>query len=149
LHTIDALECIGSPVIIASRKAPAELGDFLPGLRSRLAGGLVVALSPPSAVSRCELVERMAAARGVRFEAGAVEYLAESIVGPVAELQGAVSELIATAELAKSIASGSTASGSAGNESNDSPVEAKQHEIGLQQVHEYCQARRVRRQPAV
>ncbi len=60
LHTLDARIRDNRQVLIASRASLAESDDLLPGLRSRLAGGLVLSVAKPAAAARHAIIDRFA-----------------------------------------------------------------------------------------
>ena len=47
IHTLDAVLQEGGQVVVTASAPPAELKDLMPGLQSRLVGGLVLPLLPP------------------------------------------------------------------------------------------------------
>ena len=61
LSIFDPLIRRGSLVLITMRSLPQSLKGLLPGLASRLAGGLIVPLAPPGPSARHELLKRLAA----------------------------------------------------------------------------------------
>lgn len=93
LHTLDELEAQQVPVVITSRLPPSEITQLPPALRSRLSGGLEIPLSPPSAASRKILLQRLAAARGIRVSPGALQLLATGLDATVPELRGILVEI--------------------------------------------------------
>ncbi len=93
LHTLDELAALQVPVVITSRLAPAEIAQFSPALRSRLAAGLEVPLSPPGPAALKSIVLRLAADRGIRLSAGAVQLLTTGLYATVPELRGILLEL--------------------------------------------------------
>jgi chromosomal replication initiator protein len=98
INLLDVLELREVPVVVTSRLPPSEIADLPPALRSRLAGGLQIALAPPGIAARAEILHRLAAGREMEIEPAAVQLLAESVAGTVPELQGALHELAATTE---------------------------------------------------
>jgi chromosomal replication initiator protein len=92
-HVLDALEAREAPVVITSRRPPHEVAELPPALRSRLSGGLVVAVSPPGIAARQAILERWAAARGIALSTPAAKLLAERLNVTAAELRGALTEL--------------------------------------------------------
>ncbi len=127
LHTLDELEHQQVPVVITSRLAPSEITQLTPALRSRLAGGLEVPLSLPGAAARKIILERLAAARGLRLSPGAAQLLATNLYGTVNELRGILLEL----------------------EMESPPAEGKTLLISTQRARKYLAARRARLRPSL
>jgi chromosomal replication initiator protein len=90
LGTIDSLLGAGNQLLITSATAPADLRSLLPGLVSRLVGGLVVPLVLPGVEARAEIVRGLALARHVALAEGVVRILAEGLRVSPAELHGVV-----------------------------------------------------------
>jgi chromosomal replication initiator protein len=61
LSILDPLSRRGSLVLVTMRSLPQALKGLLPGLASRLAGGLIVPLSPPGRSARQALLKQLAA----------------------------------------------------------------------------------------
>ena len=93
LHTLDELEAQQVPVVITSRLAPSELTQLSAALRSRVTSGLEVPLSPPGSAARKVILQRLAAARGLRLSPGALQLLATGLDATVTELRGILVEL--------------------------------------------------------
>lgn len=93
LHTLDTLADRGAAVAITARVAPRTLTGLMPGLRSRLAAGLVVPLVPPEVDSRRLIVGRLAEARGLKLAESVVRLLADSLAATAPELAGALANL--------------------------------------------------------
>ena len=105
---LDEFELREAPVVVTSRVRPSEITRLSAGLRSRLVGGLEVAVAPPGSAARQALVERYAAERGVGIEPAAAKLLAEGLTLTAAELRGAILEMemackTASAKVAPSI----------------------------------------------
>jgi chromosomal replication initiator protein len=92
-HLLDVLEDREAPVVITSHRPPAEVAELPPALRSRLSGGLAVAVSSPGIAARQSILERWAAARGITLSTPAAKLLAEQLNVTAAELRGTLTEL--------------------------------------------------------
>ncbi len=92
-HTLDASLAEGTQVVVASREPLSPGGGLLPGLASRLAGGLVVPVTPPGAAARLALVTKVAATLSVAISDEAAELLATELAGTADELRSAVLQL--------------------------------------------------------
>jgi chromosomal replication initiator protein len=93
LHTLDALADRGAHVIVTSRLPLSQMMTLLPGLASRLAGGLCLGLNLPSSGTRRAIVDRLAAERGTDIAPAARRALADGLRGSVPELFGALASL--------------------------------------------------------
>ncbi|HEY2828254.1 MAG TPA: DnaA/Hda family protein, partial [Pirellulales bacterium] len=92
-NMLDALEVRGTPVLITSRRPPADVAELPPALRSRLSAALVVTLSSPGMAARQKILNQFAAQREIVLSPAAVNLLAEKIAGTAADLRGVVTEL--------------------------------------------------------
>lgn len=86
--TIDALLVESKQVIVTCNAAPNSMKGLLLRLRSRLAAGLTLALASPGVEARAAIIGQLAERRGLRLERLAMQSLAESVGGHVAELRG-------------------------------------------------------------
>ncbi|WP_422679907.1 chromosomal replication initiator protein DnaA [Chelatococcus albus] len=103
-HTINALIDAGRQIVVAADRPPSELEALDERVRSRLAGGLVVEMSPLDDELRSKiLAARIAAVKSVHpsFEVPppVVAYVARSITTNGRDLDGAVNRLLAHATL--------------------------------------------------
>jgi chromosomal replication initiator protein len=103
IHTIDAILNAGGQILVTSRKPIGEMAKLLPGLVSRLSGGLCLAMPRPEWATRAALLQQLAAARGLRLQPNAARLLAEKLEVTAPELSGALNEVAAS--LTVSIAS--------------------------------------------
>jgi chromosomal replication initiator protein len=101
IHTIDAIVGAGGQILVTSRLPLAGIPKLLPGLASRLAGGLCLAVPLPEAATRAALLLDFAAARGLQLQPGAARMLAEKQPLTAPELSGALNELVASLAEAK------------------------------------------------
>ncbi len=99
LHTLDALADRDSQVVITSKLALDQFTTLLPGLESRLAAGLVMAINFPGPETRRALVTKLALERGTKISSAAARALADGLATSVSELFGALIQLEAAAEL--------------------------------------------------
>ncbi|MFL5541260.1 MAG: DnaA ATPase domain-containing protein [Longimicrobiaceae bacterium] len=75
LRVWDEIVWTGTQVVVAAATAPAEIVNVSDEFRAKLAGGLVVDITPPEAETRVEIVRREAARRGVELVPGVDEAL--------------------------------------------------------------------------
>ncbi|MEM7681940.1 MAG: DnaA/Hda family protein [Planctomycetota bacterium] len=104
LHTFDQMELGGARIILATDVHPREVPSLSEAMVSRLIHGLVVEVAAPDLATRRQLVRQLAARRGMVLTPPAVELIAESVVGSVRDLEGALTKLQALATLAQGAA---------------------------------------------
>lgn len=93
LHTLDELADREALVVVTCRVSPAELTNFLPGLRSRLQAGLCVPVSVPQVEARRAIWSAWFAARQLSLGDGSLRLLARSLALPVPELSGVLNNM--------------------------------------------------------
>lgn len=93
LHTLDALYESSATVVITSKYLPAEMPAVSAQLRSRLSGGLVLSLLPPSAASRREILDQLAVARQLDIDGDALTILADHHAGTVPRIARSLLDL--------------------------------------------------------
>jgi chromosomal replication initiator protein len=93
VFAIDELAERGAQIIATSRTNPARDGRFIPGLRSRLAGGLAAPLKTLGPHGRFHVLQSLAHARGMALADHAAQRLAGGCAGTVSQLAGALAEL--------------------------------------------------------
>ncbi len=99
LHTFDAVEAMGSRIVLASDAHPKLVGDFSDKLISRFISGMVVKVDPPDRDTRLEILRRRALRMNLRMEEGVLEMVAEHLRGSVRELEGSLTKLAALSAL--------------------------------------------------
>lgn len=98
-HTFNALVDQGRQIVISADKSPADLDDIGDRLRSRLASGLVADIHPTTYELRLGILSSKAESSGVAVPPKVLEFLAHKISSNVRELEGALTRLIAHAQL--------------------------------------------------
>lgn len=98
-HTINALIDQGKQVVVTADRSPAELSGLGVRLQSRLNGGLVTEIDAFDAVWRRRLLAAKCALMQREVPAEVLDTLAQRITTSTRELEGALSRLIAHAEL--------------------------------------------------
>ena len=98
-HTFNALIDQGKQVVITADRSPAEMDGLGERLRSRLSGGLVAAVNPLTPELRLQVLQSKCAQMKRDIPAGVLSFLAQRITASTRELEGALSRLIAHAEL--------------------------------------------------
>lgn len=114
-HTFNALHQANKQIIISSDKPPRSIPTLTERLRSRFEWGMSIDIQMPDFETRCAIVETKAAMSGVTLERETVEYLAKNIKTNVRELEGALNQLLAYAEMRGVTPDVSTAEGLLGS----------------------------------
>ena len=81
ISLIDRCVQRGALVVATLRNLPAETRGLMPGLASRLAGGLIVPLVPPHAEARRVIVEQIVAAHEIPLSSELIDRLANPPAG--------------------------------------------------------------------
>ena len=98
-HTLDHLVASGRTVVFSADRAPSELDEIDPKLRSRMASGLVARIAPPEAATRRAILRERAARGGVRVPESCLELLAERELPSVRDLIAGLNQVVARASL--------------------------------------------------
>lgn len=127
-HTFNALHQSNKQIIIGSDKPPRSIPTLTERLRSRFEWGMAIDIQMPDFETRCAIVETKASAAGIVLERDTIEYLAKNIKTNIRELEGALNQLLAYAEMRGVSPDITTAEGLIGNVRHSRPqhVTAKQ-----------------------
>lgn len=127
-HTFNALHQSNKQIIISSDKPPKSIPTLTERLRSRFEWGMSIDVQMPDFETRCAILETKASFSGVELGRDTVEYLANNIKTNIRELEGALNQLLAYAEMRGVTPDISTAEGLIGNVRHSRPqhVTAKQ-----------------------
>ena len=98
-HTFNALHQSNKQVIISSDKPPKSIPTLTERLRSRFEWGMSIDIQMPDFETRCAIVQTKASLSGIELERETVEYLANTIKTNIRELEGALNQLLAFAEM--------------------------------------------------
>ena len=98
-HTFNALVDQGRQIVLSADKSPSSLEEIGDRLRSRLASGLVADLHPTTFELRLGILDAKAERLGVQVPQRVKEFLAHKICSNVRELEGALTRLVAHAQL--------------------------------------------------
>lgn len=98
-HTFNALHQSNKQLIISSDKPPKSIPTLTERLRSRFEWGMAIDIQMPDFETRCAIVQTKASLSGVELERETTEYLANTIKTNVRELEGALNQLLAYAEM--------------------------------------------------
>jgi chromosomal replication initiator protein len=120
-HTFNALHQTNKQIIISSDKPPKSIPTLTERLRSRFEWGMSIDIQMPDFETRCAIVETKASLSGVELGRETVEYLANNIKTNVRELEGALNQLLAYAEMRGITPDITTAEGLIGNVRHSRP----------------------------
>lgn len=98
-HTFNALHQTNKQIIISSDKPPKSIPTLTERLRSRFEWGMSIDIQMPDFETRCAIVETKASLSGIELGRETIEYLANNIKTNVRELEGALNQLLAYAEM--------------------------------------------------
>ncbi len=98
-HTFNALVDQGRQIVLSADKSPSNLEEIGDRLRSRLSSGLVADLHPTTFELRLGILDAKAERLGVIVPQKVKEFLAHKITSNVRELEGALTRLVAHAQL--------------------------------------------------
>jgi chromosomal replication initiator protein len=98
-HTFNALVDQGRQLVLSADKSPSNLEEIGDRLRSRLASGLVADLHPTTFELRLGILDAKAEQLGTQVPQKVKEFLAHKIIANVRELEGALTRLVAHAQL--------------------------------------------------
>jgi len=98
-HTFNALVDQGRQLVLSADKSPSNLEEIGDRLRSRLASGLVADLHPTTFELRLGILDAKAEQLRTQVPQKVKEFLAHKITANVRELEGALTRLVAHAQL--------------------------------------------------
>ena len=98
-HTFNALVDQGRQIVLSADKSPSDLEKIGDRLRSRLSSGLVADLHPTTFELRLGIIDAKAEQMGFDVPPKVKEFLSHKIASNVRELEGALTRLIAHAQL--------------------------------------------------
>jgi len=105
LHTLNAFSDLRRKLVIAADKAPGAIDNLSADVRSRLSGGLVIALDKPDRATRLAILKSRAAefarARGLAVSNDVLDHIADSEENSPRDLVGAFNKVATYADLTK------------------------------------------------
>lgn len=128
-HTFNFLHQNNKQIIISSDKPPKSIPTLTERLRSRFEMGMSIDIQMPDFETRCAIITAKAALSGVTLNNETVEFLANNIKTNIRELEGALNQLLAYAELHHIEPDVSTAEGLLGNVRNSRPQHLSSKQI--------------------
>ncbi len=120
-HTFNHLHQNNKQIIISSDKPPKSIPTLTERLRSRFEMGMTIDIQMPDFETRCAILKAKASLSGVELGQETVEYLATNIKTNIRELEGALNQLLAYAEMRGISPDISTAEGLLGNVRHSRP----------------------------
>lgn len=98
-HTFDSLQSQGKQIVFTSDRTPHEIQLLSDRLMTRFACGLVADIQPPDVETRMEVLRTRAKSGGVSLPDAVAEYMAAKITQNIRDLEGALTRVIAFADL--------------------------------------------------
>ncbi len=114
-HTFNTLHQANKQIILSSDKPPKAIPKLEDRLRSRFESGMIADIQAPDLETRSAILQSKALAQGVMLQNEVIDYLADNIKQNIRELEGALTQLIATCELRGLEPTVATAAGILGN----------------------------------
>lgn len=114
-HTFNHLHQNNKQIIISSDKPPRSIPTLTERLRSRFEMGMAIDIQMPDFETRCAIITAKAGLSGVTLQPDTVEYIATHMKTNIRELEGALNQLLAYAEMRGIEPDVSTAEGLIGN----------------------------------
>jgi chromosomal replication initiator protein len=99
IHVVEHLRSVGARVLMTGDRLPRHIPDLAPRLASQLAGGLVAELDLPDRALRRDILRDKASRGGISLPDDCLEQLVDGTRGSVRDLEGALTQLVATAAL--------------------------------------------------
>lgn len=128
-HTFNVLHQSNKQIIISSDKPPKSIPTLTERLRSRFEWGMAIDIQMPDFETRCAIVETKASLSGIELERDTIEYLANNIKTNIRELEGALNQLLAYAEMRGVTPDVATAEGLIGNVRHSRPQHVTPRQI--------------------
>lgn len=98
-HTFNALHQANKQIIISSDKPPKNIPTLTERLRSRFEWGMAIDIQMPDFETRCAIIDAKAAQLGASLPRDTTEYIATNIKTNIREMEGALNQLLAMADL--------------------------------------------------
>lgn len=128
-HTFNHLHQNNKQIIISSDKPPKSIPTLTERLRSRFEMGMTIDIQMPDFETRCAILNIKASQSGVNLNRETTEYLATNIKTNIRELEGALNQLLAYAEMRGIEPDLSTAEGLLGNIRHSRPQHLSSKQI--------------------
>jgi chromosomal replication initiator protein len=128
-HTFNHLHQNNKQIIISSDKPPKSIPTLTERLRSRFEMGMAIDIQMPDFETRCAILNIKASMSGVTLKQDTIEYLATNIKTNIRELEGALNQLLAYADMRNIEPDISTAEGLLGNIRHSRPQHISSKQI--------------------
>jgi len=128
-HTFNHLHQNNKQIIISSDKPPKSIPTLTERLRSRFEMGMTIDIQMPDFETRCAILNIKAYLSGITLKQDTIEYLATNIKTNIRELEGALNQLLAYAEMRGIEPDISTAEGLLGNIRHSRPQHISSKQI--------------------
>ena len=99
IYTLDELCDAGKKVVFTGSVPPDRISGLKPGLKSRLAGGVTVAIEPPDHSTRVRILERQCQQEEVKVDGEVLDYLAQEVTEDVRRLKSSLVSMLAKSSL--------------------------------------------------
>lgn len=143
-HTFNVLHQANKQIIISSDKPPRSIPTLTERLRSRFEWGMAIDVQMPDFETRCAILEAKAELSNIQLSRETIEYLAKNIKTNIRELEGALNQLLAYAEMRGITPDVTTAEGLIGNVRHSRPQHitvkqvidktARHFQIGVEEI---------------
>ena len=120
-HTFNDLHQNDKQIIISSDKPPKSIPTLTDRLRSRFEWGMTIDVQMPDYETRCAIVTAKASLSGAELASDVVEFLAANFKTNIRELEGALNQLLAYAEMQNIVPDVEIAEGLLGNVKRSRP----------------------------
>ena len=98
-HTFNHLQQANKQIIISCDRPPSEMHSLEERLRSRFEGGLTCDLQPPDYETRVAILKKKCQEEQIEIKDDVLEFIADSIVSNIRELEGGLTRISAYAKL--------------------------------------------------
>lgn len=98
-HTFNVLHDNNKQIVFSSDKHPSQLQHMDDRLKSRFSGGMIVDIPEPDFESRMAILKTKALQQGFLLGDDLIQYLAETIVGNIRELEGTLNAVVCQSQL--------------------------------------------------
>ncbi|MGB8648659.1 MAG: chromosomal replication initiator protein DnaA [Anaerolineae bacterium] len=98
-HTFNSLHSANKQIVISSDRHPRAIATLEERLRSRFEGGLIADIQPPDFETRAAILRFKAESQPIPVPDQVVDFLARKIQSNIRELSGALTRVVANAQL--------------------------------------------------
>jgi chromosomal replication initiator protein len=98
-HTFNSLHSANKQIVISSDRHPRAIPTLEERLRSRFEGGLIADIQPPDFETRAAILRFKAESQPLRVPLEVIDFLARKIQSNIRELSGALTRVVAYAQL--------------------------------------------------